>query len=57
MRLGEAVNLTWGDVDWERNSFTITGGERGTKNHEVRVVPLFPAMAELLKRLRGDTVQ
>lgn len=56
MRLGEAVNLTWGDVDWERKSFTITGGERGTKNHEVRVVPLFPAMTELLKRLRDDTV-
>ncbi|MBU6400857.1 MAG: site-specific integrase, partial [Verrucomicrobia bacterium] len=54
MRLGEAVNLTWGDIDWDRGSFTITGGERGTKNHEVRVVPLFPAMRELLERIRGD---
>ena len=54
MRLGEAVNLTWGDIDWERNTFTVTGGERGTKNLEVRVVPLFPAMRELLERIRGD---
>lgn len=54
MRLGEAVNLTWGDIDWDRNSFTVTGGERLTKNHEVRVVPLFPALRELLERLRGD---
>lgn len=54
MRLGEAVNLTWEDIDWDRKSFTITGGEWGTKNHEVRVVPLFPAMIELLERLRAD---
>lgn len=53
MRLGEAVNLTWGDIDWDRGTFTITGGERGTKNLEVRVVPLFPAMHELLERIRG----
>lgn len=54
MRLGEAVNLLWGDIDWERGSFVITGGERGTKNQEVRVVPLFPALRELLRRLRGN---
>jgi integrase len=53
MRLGEAVNLTWGDIDWKRESYTVTGGERGTKNLEVRVVPLFPAMRELLERLQG----
>lgn len=56
MRLGKAVNLTWGDVDWDRNSFTVTGGERLTKNHEVRVVPMFPALRELLERLRGDKI-
>jgi integrase len=56
MRLGEAVNLTWCDIDWDRNTFTVTGGERGTKNLDVRVVPLFPAMRELLERIRGDAV-
>jgi integrase len=54
MRLGEAVNLTWSDIDWDRNTFTVTGGERGTKNLDVRVVPLFPAMRELLERIRGN---
>ena len=53
MRLGEGVNLTHGDIDWDRNNFTVTGGERGTKNLEVRVVPLFPAMRELLERIQG----
>jgi integrase len=56
MRLGEAVNLTWGDVDWDRNTFLVTGGERLTKNLDVRVVPLFPAMRELLERIRGEAV-
>lgn len=54
MRLGEALNLTWGDIDQERGIFTITGGERGTKNHQVRTVPVFPAMKELLERIRGE---
>jgi integrase len=54
MRLDEAVNLTWGDIDWKRKTFTVTGGERLTKNHEARVVPLFPAMSELLERIQGN---
>jgi integrase len=54
MRLGEALNLLWGDIDSERGIFTITGGERGTKNHQVRTIPLFPAMRELLERIRGE---
>ena len=54
MRLNEGLSLTWSDVDFERGAFTITGGERGTKNHEARVVPLFPALRELLERVRGD---
>ncbi len=55
MRLGEAISLTWGDIDWQREMFTVTGGERGTKNLEARVVPLFPALYELLERIRGDS--
>jgi integrase len=55
MRLGEAVNLNWGDIDWDRKAFTVTGGERPTKNSEARVVPLFPAMRGLLERIRGDS--
>lgn len=54
MRIAEAVNLTWADVDFDRGVFTVTGGEGGTKNHEDRTVPLFPALRELLQRIRGD---
>ena len=56
MRLGEAVNFTWANIDWSRNTFTVTGGERLTKNQEVRVVPLFPAMRELLERIHGEGI-
>lgn len=55
MRLTEAISLVWGDVDFGRAVFVVTGGEQGTKNHEARVVPLFPAMRDLLLRLKGDT--
>jgi integrase len=54
MRLGEAINLLWGDVDFEKGHFAVTGGERGTKNLEARVLPLFPALRELLARIKGD---
>ncbi len=54
MRLGEAINLTWGEIDFERGMFTVTGGAGGTKNLEARTVPLFPAMRELLDRIRGQ---
>ncbi len=54
MRLNEAINLTWRDIDLDRDCFTVTGGEYGTKNHEIRTVPLFPAMSELLERIRLD---
>jgi integrase len=51
-RLGEATSMTWGDVNLELKQFTVTGGEYGTKNHEARTLPLFPALEELLIRLR-----
>jgi integrase len=50
-RLNEATSLTWGDIDFEQKTFTITGGEKGTKNHEHRTVPLFPALESFLNRL------
>ena len=55
MRISEATNLLWRDVNFERGCFTVTGGETGTKNHEVPTVPLFPAMKELLERIKGDS--
>lgn len=51
MRLNEAVSLRWREVQFEAGKFVVTGGEEGTKNHETRVVPLFPAMRAFLERL------
>jgi len=28
--------MVWGDVDFDKNTLTVTGGEAGTKNHEFR---------------------
>ena len=52
MRLGEATELQWCDVNFDLKSFTVTGGELGTKNHEARTVPLFPAFERLLLAIR-----
>ena len=51
-RIGEAVSVLWGDVHFDRKLLMITGGEMGTKNHEARAVPLFPALEALLSRMK-----
>ncbi len=51
MRKGEANAICWQDVNFKQGSFTVTGGALGTKNHEARVVPLFPALADFLRGL------
>lgn len=55
-RIHEAVSLTWGDVDWEKNFLRITGGERGTKNSETRSLPMTVALRALLLRLKPATI-
>ncbi len=55
MRLSEAIALTWSEVDYERGQFAVTGGAKGTKNHEARSVPLFPAMLSLLTRIKTES--
>ena len=52
MRLGEITEFQWGDVNFDLKNFTVTGGELGTKNHEARTVPLFPALERLLVAMR-----
>jgi len=52
-RLAEATAMTWGDVNLELSNFTVTGGEYGTKNHEARTLPLFPALEAFLLRLQA----
>jgi len=58
LRLGEATQVCWRDVKFDSDSLLVTGGEQGTKNHEVRTIPLFPPLRRLLERLadeRGGT--
>ena len=55
MRVAEATALTWGEIDFAQCRFTVSGGIKGTKNGEVRVVPLFLAMRSLLERKRSET--
>jgi len=54
-RKGELLNLEWSDVDLRRREFTL----RHTKNGEVRIVPMTPAVyqvfTELWKERRLDT--
>lgn len=50
-RLGEATNICWRDVDFERKTLTITGGTYGTKNHADRVMPMFAPLEDLLRRI------
>jgi integrase len=52
MRLDEARQLKWGDIDFARGTILITGGAKGTKNNQQRVIPLFEPARDLLNKLR-----
>lgn len=51
----EARWVTWEDVDWNRKEMIVRGNpETGTKNSEVRRVPILPDMEKLLLRLKNE---
>lgn len=53
-RKGEAAQVEWRDVDLAKGELVVRGdAETGTKNWEVRRVPMIPALRELLERLRA----
>lgn len=54
MRLAEATAVRWEDIDFGNSRFVVTGGELGTKNHDVRVVPLFPALRKFFESLHAE---
>ncbi|MEM9109288.1 MAG: tyrosine-type recombinase/integrase, partial [Planctomycetota bacterium] len=46
----EVLRLTWGDIDWKRNRFTVHSPKTEHHDgHESRLVPLFPEVAEALR--------
>jgi integrase len=52
-RQAEAAAVRWRDLDFNLGKLTITGGDRGTKNHQHRVIPLFPPLRRLLNDIRS----
>lgn len=53
LRLGEVKGLRWKDVDLKKGELVVRGeGGTGTKNWEIRRVPINPPMNALLKRMR-----
>src|SRR5437867_935863 len=55
MRKGEANALEWRDVDFEGGEIVVRGDpETGTKNWELRRVPLIPDARALVQRMRSD---
>ena len=51
MKLSEATNIKWGEMDFERDHLVVSGGEVGYKNRQIRTVPLFPAMRKFLENI------
>jgi integrase len=54
LRLGEAREVRWHDINSDLNTLLVTGGEMGTKNHEHRTVPLFPPLRRLIETMIED---
>jgi integrase len=54
-RKGEAGQIEWRDVDFEAGEIVVRGdAETGTKNWELRRVPLIPDGRALFERMRGE---
>jgi len=54
LRIDEARNLKWEEISFERGTVTVTGGERRTKNYELRTVPMTDALETLLSRISAE---
>ena len=55
-RKGEASHVTWLDCDFDKGQIVVKGDPvTGTKNGEVRRVPMIPDMLRLLQRLHGQS--
>jgi len=51
----EAQWITGEDIDWQRKEIIVRGDPKeGTKNGEIRRVPIIPDMEDLLKRIQAN---
>ena len=54
-RIGEAREIAWRDVDFEAGEIVVRGDAKtGTKNWELRRVPLIPDARTLFQRMRSE---
>jgi integrase len=54
-RISEAKEIAWRDVDFETGEIVVRGdAETGTKNWELRRVPLIPDARALFQRMRSE---
>jgi len=54
-RKSEAKRVTWADCDFQKELICVKGDpDTGTKNWEVRYVPMIPEMKSLLEKLRNE---
>lgn len=54
-RVGEARDITWRDVDFDAGEIVVRGDAKtGTKNWELRRVPLIPDARVLFQRMRSE---
>jgi integrase len=52
-RKSEAAHITWADCDFDKGEIVVRGNpETGTKNSEIRRVPMIPDMRRLLERVQ-----
>ena len=57
MRKGEAAQLEWGDLDFEAGEIVVRGDpQTGTKNWEIRRVPMIDDARALFCRMRAERV-
>jgi integrase len=54
LRLYEAKMVQWSDIDFVRDTLTVTGGDLGTKNYSLRTLPLNDSLRRLLIDLRDN---
>jgi integrase len=48
--------VTWKDIDWQRKEIIVRGSpDTGTKNSEIRRVPIIADMEQLLIRLQDES--
>jgi integrase len=54
-RISEATRVTWRDIDGDRDEIVVRGDpETGTKNWEIRRIPMIPELKALLSSLRQE---